>query len=261
MMGGAFLFFEGALVLRVLRSGIDPLDNGRSRHYMRAATVVALLSATCTITNIVPALLLLMPAVAAAGHVRIRGGRFGIAFLGVAILAILLLIRTPVLVLLKHESGAMTVISVASIARSFLGLTIQQFGIPDLRTYTADHLRPDLVRILPVRSASVISVLGFLAWIAALCQWWHVRTRGTADRAFLVWAGLALGSLLLLHSVYASREAYLFSAHAWPIFVLSTQMFLLDGLGQARPIRMLLPCLVVVMSVVQSLLVMTRVFA
>lgn len=143
----------------------------------------------------------------------------------------------------------------ARLSKSARELCVMQFGVPWSRLQPfelwLDGRR--VSRLYPRNEAPLAS------WVAAALLggalvWWYARRRADdpALGRLLPAAGVALALVVLLHGVYGTREAYLFSPHAWPLLAVPASLLLAATIGARRRALAALAGLSVLLAGIQA---------
>lgn len=226
-LGGLALFLAGAAVLRARRATESPGGESNMYRSSREAVFAAAGASLLTVSNLLPAMLLLLALPATA---RARWRRRIVLFA----LALSLFVIAGAMArqagrgplawdrLWATELRYARAPSWSGLGTSFVELLTMQFGVPvpRLQVFSGSGPVDWVYRTYPAHRGLLASWLALSLAATAIGLRLRRRTSGSGDKT-VVWACLAaLASVVGIHACYATWEAYLFASHAWPLVVL-----------------------------------------
>jgi len=241
MPGGAALLAEAAL----LYDGIRGRASGGTRRSallrLGYAAFFGVLATGFSITNMVPATLLYLPLLA---HFELSPREWQVAKRIARSLAALAVVGVVALVSITHawrirrimedESHFTHAPSIRSIAASFDASTAKQFGVPEIGVSMSDDPILPTRGLAPRRQFAPVPTLAFILWMAAIVLWYRRPETARWARHFALASLAAFLSMVLFYAIYASHEAFLFSAHSWPFLVAPGLAAIVDSLRTPR---------------------------
>lgn len=181
---------------------------------------MGLVAVSATVTNVLPALVLLTPLWGARRTLGVAAGfgaAVGLAAAALHLAGVRLGLTETALQVVRYELSVLPSFEPIQAWWSFRGLVLHQFGmaLTELTTWThpADGA---IVTNLHDKEPTLLQLASFGLWCAGLVLWARDPRAPAAERSLVRSALLALGALVVFHSVASSYEAYIFSAHAWP---------------------------------------------
>jgi hypothetical protein len=226
MPGGAALLAEAAFLYDAIRARARGAPRRQALRRLGLAALFGGLAAGFSITNILPATLLFVPHVA---HVGLRPRERQIVKWSVASLVTLAVVGVLVVVMITHawrlrailenEGRFLHAPSIRSVAASVDASTTKQFGVPEIGVgMSQDPILPTRA-LVPREQFAPAPTLAFILWVGAIVLWCRRPETARGARHFALASLAAFLSMALFYAIYASHEAYLFSAHSWPFVV------------------------------------------
>jgi len=247
LMGGAALAAQALLLLRAVRLARAEASDAAVAVRLAGATVMGGLAAGFTLTNALPALALFF--------FPLKARIMGLRSVAAAATAMALMVVVPLAFLSTthriagqwgrdvQDEGQYSRLEPLSVPRAFRELVVYQFGVP-FTTIAVTQYPPGhrLVSVVPAGSGSALSWAAFLLWSVGIAAFLRARKRGGVcdEKHFAVACLAALATMVAFHSVYNTREAYLFSAHAWPYVLLTGLVAFEDAVARGERTRILL---------------------
>lgn len=244
LLGGAALLVQAVLTLEALESahgrhlGHAPAANAARDTRRQLSSPISLGSITphlmwagiatgCTLGNVLPAALLCLALPRARYRHRVRGVLLLVSSV-IAFWALGSVVKVPparggLIAAARAQLVYAAPPTIESLGKSAVELVVLSFGVPAVRaaTYTSSLPGRPVRRLYPDAGRSRLAWAAAASMAAAVVLATLARRRegGRPDASLRVSLPPLL-SLVALHSVYATREAYLFTAHAWPFLLL-----------------------------------------
>lgn len=261
VLGGVALLLQAALTWRLMHATAGGKVEPNTQRWTALAIVCAAVATAVTLSNLVPAAILLLPVVwlHTLRGLLVRMALAATAAAAVAVVGIFSVsvesfrLAPRLIRVVGYELRWLMLPDRHSIGRSFEGLIVSEFGVPASALTTWQNPFTGLM-VTSVGNLGVtgLQTAGFLAWCMGVLLWARPAGRGSPERWFLRYCLLAALSLIAFHSAYATDEAYLFSAHMWPYLVLPAVLAWTNGVRTGRVAPVVFITAAVAFSAVQT---------
>lgn len=226
ILGGSALLLQGVLTWFLWTRAEEEQIYGARRQLLYVFVVLcALLATGATLSNLMPALILLA-VLPAFRRFLVRG-----AILGILVALLVLGIHAwvtpiPMLSLIKakviEEMAWVWQPGIYPLSLSVKNFFLGQFGLgstaygswsPPTGEYT--------IVFLVLTEPALLQIGAAVAWLSGIALWiWRNAATAKREVFYILFCFGALISLIVFHSLYAANEAFMFSPHGWSFLLL-----------------------------------------
>jgi hypothetical protein len=260
VLGGVALLLQSTFTLMALRAKAETVEGPDAWYWTTASVVCGVLATSFTLSNLLPASILLLPTVPSrwpkpdvASVARIVTGVVTMVLVVYFLLgSVGVLSRAGNLV--AYELRWFTLPNWKLLEASFRNLVMFQFGLPPTALYTwHDTLNSRMVTSVGIHGWTILQAVACGLWIAGTTVWVLSLNRNSPEYLFLLCCVTGALSLIVFHTSYATHDAYMFAAHIWPYIVLPGVLAWIENVRVRRFAGAICITIAVALSVLQNI--------